>query len=351
MILGVYCRRSERKRQLELKGIGSDEVMALIRRDEHEPEMGGQALRRTFHLADLFVEASGDPDACKKALKRAIHLLFGIGISTPTKAEYGMFHAHASSLRSAQLGRQVGAALLSDLGDVISVGTNEVPRVGGGLYWEREEPDVRDHHQGRDSSDEAEEEIIREILERIDPEWSAANSEERQRLIGDRLEKLRSTRVTSLTEFGRAVHAEAEAIVSAARLGVSTRGSALYCTTFPCHVCAKHIVAAGITSVTYIEPYPKSRALDLHEDSISLEDDDGSKVVFCPFVGVAPRSFVRLFSMTASDGSEIPRKDDEGRPIMDRVHLRLRMPYFSALQREDLVAKQLQDLTSKEENQ
>ena len=203
--------------------------------------------------------------------------------------------------------------------------------------------------RGRDSSDEAEEEIIREILERIDPEWASANPEERRRLIKDRVEKLRATRVTSLTEFGRAVHAEAEAIVSAARLGVSIRGAALYCTTFPCHVCAKHIVAAGITSVDYIEPYPKSRALDLHEDSISLEDDDGSKVVFRPFVGVAPRSFGRLFSMNASDGSELPRKDDEGRPILDRVYLRLRMPYFSALQNEDLVAKQLQYLTPKKE--
>ena len=42
-----------------------------------------------------------------------------------------MFHAHAASLRSAQLGRQVGAALLSDLGDVIAVGANEVPRFRG----------------------------------------------------------------------------------------------------------------------------------------------------------------------------------------------------------------------------
>ncbi len=350
VLLGVYCRRSEREKNLRRQGVGASRVRDLIQRDEHEAEMGGQALRETFHLADLFIEAGDNPDSCKQALRRAIHLLFGLGISTPTKAEYGMFHAYAASLRSAQLGRQVGAALLSDLGDVISVGTNEVPRFDGGLYWEGEKPDVRDHKWGRDSSDEAREEIIREILEKIDPEWSAASHEKRQRLISDCVEKLRSTRVTSLTEFGRAVHAEAEAILSAARLGVSTQGAALYCTTFPCHVCAKHIVGAGITTVTYIEPYPKSRALDLHEDSVSLEDDDGSKVVFRPFVGVAPRSFARLFSMTGSDGSEIPRKDDEGRPILNRIHLRLRMPYFSALQRENLVAKELQDLTPREEN-
>ncbi|MGH0031864.1 MAG: anti-phage dCTP deaminase, partial [Myxococcota bacterium] len=322
VLLGVFCRRAERKRQLELKGIGPDDAEALILRDEHEVELGGQALRTTFHLADLFVEVGDSRDACSDALKRVIHLLFGLGITTPTKAEYGMFHAYAASLRSSQLGRQVGAALLSDLGDLISVGANEVPRFDGGLYWEGEKPDVRDHKRGRDSSDEAEEEIVREVLDRIDPEWNAATPGEKQRLIIGRLEKLRSTRITSLTEFGRAVHAEAEAIVSAARLGTSTLGSALYCTTFPCHVCAKHIVAAGIRSVTYIEPYPKSRALDLHEDSISLEDDDKKKVVFRPFVGVAPRAFPRLFSMTALDGSEIPRKDDEGRAIADQIHIR-----------------------------
>lgn len=50
--------------------------------------------------------------------------------------------------------------------------------------------------------------------------------------------------------------------------------------------------------MTCIEPYPKGRALDLRDDSISLEDEQDGKVVFRPFVGVAPRAFERLFSMT-----------------------------------------------------
>ena len=266
-----------------------------------------------------------------------------------TKAEYGMFHAHAASLRSAQLGRQVGAALLSPEGDVISVGTNEVPKSGGGLYWEGDSPDSRDHRRGQDSSDQARVEILVEILDIVDSEWTDTPPEEKQRVLADRLERFRSTRITSLTEFGRAVHAEAEAIVSAARRGVSTAGSELYCTTFPCHVCAKHIVAAAMTTVTYIEPYPKSRALDLHEDSISLEDEKGNKVVFRPFVGVAPRAFERLFSMRDADGGTIERKNHAGAPILDRVHMRSRMPYFSALQKESIVASKLTELTPKEE--
>ncbi|MAE69656.1 MAG: cytidine deaminase [Gemmatimonadetes bacterium] len=348
VLLGVYCRRSEREKNLRKAGVSDERVEELIIRDEHEARMGGQALRDTFHLADLFLEVGNDLDAVKQDLSRMLDLLFGFGISTPTRAESGMFHAHAASLRSAQLGRQVGAALLTTDGDMISVGTNEVPRSGGGLYWEGDSPDDRDHKRGRDSSDEAKEEIVREILDVLDDTWRNTPSEDKQRLLSDRIQELRTTRIMSLTEFGRAVHAEAEAIVSAARRGTATAKSELYCTTFPCHVCAKHIVAAGIRSVTYIEPYPKSRALDLHNDSISLEDEEDGKVLFRPFVGVAPRAFERLFSMTKQDGSRIWRKNGAGTPILDRVNLRFKMPYLSALQRESLVAKELIEITPEE---
>ncbi|MFD2579396.1 deaminase [Novosphingobium colocasiae] len=53
--------------------------------------------------------------------------------------------------------------------------------------------------------------------------------------------------------FSRSVHAEMEAIVSVARIGKgSTVESTLYTTTFPCHNCARHIVAAGITRVVFL---------------------------------------------------------------------------------------------------
>lgn len=257
-----------------------------------------------------------------------------------------MFHAFGASLRSAQLGRQVGAAIISPTGELISVGANEVPRAEGGQYWEGDPNDARDHRFQRDSSYEAQEEIVREILERTHAGWERADEALRREILDAYLERLRSSRVMSLTEFSRAVHAEAEAILSAARMGASTKGASLYCTTFPCHVCAKHIVAGGITTVTYIEPYPKSRALSLHRDSISIEEAEQGKVLFRPFVGVAPRLFPRLFSMTSADGTEIPRKDASGKPITDRVDLRLRMAYFSALQNEELVARELEDLTT-----
>ncbi len=71
----------------------------------------------------------------------------------------------------------------------------------------------------------------------------------------------------------------------------------MYATTFPCHECAKHIVAAGIKRLVYIEPYPKSKALILFEDAISLDVPDEKKTLFKSFVGVAPRRYAELFDL------------------------------------------------------
>jgi hypothetical protein len=104
-----------------------------------------------------------------------------------------------------------------------------------------------------------------------------------------------------------------EALLSCARTGVSPRGGTLYSTTFPCHNCAKHIVAAGVSRVVFVEPYPKSLAVELHSDSIILANEmktgEGKgKVRFEPFVGVGARRFMDLFSMTLSSGKKINRK-------------------------------------------
>ncbi|MCP2807341.1 deaminase, partial [Salmonella enterica subsp. enterica serovar Typhimurium] len=79
-------------------------------------------------------------------------------------------------------------------------------------------------------------------------------------LLAEGLKLLKDTGLLGITEYGRAVHAEMEALLSAARNGIAIRGGTLYTTTYPCHNCAKHIVAAGIKKVKFVEPYPKSYA-------------------------------------------------------------------------------------------
>jgi tRNA(Arg) A34 adenosine deaminase TadA len=102
-------------------------------------------------------------------------------------------------------------------------------------------------------------------------------------------------------EYGRIIHAEMSAITDAARLGMPVKDATLFCTTFPCHMCAKHIVASGLKRVVFLEPYPKSLASDLHSDSIDVEGGPRGNyslfksVKFEHSFGVTPRRYRELF--------------------------------------------------------
>jgi len=64
-------------------------------------------------------------------------------------------------------------------------------------------------------------------------------------------------------ELCRGVHAEQNAIIQAAVFGVSTRGSTLYVTDFPCSICAKIIINAEIKEIVYDSPYEDPESLNL----------------------------------------------------------------------------------------
>lgn len=68
-------------------------------------------------------------------------------------------------------------------------------------------------------------------------------------------------------ELCNGLHAEQNAIIQCAKNGVSLRGSHLYCTTYPCSICAKMIINAGITNVTYIGDYCDDHAKALFAES------------------------------------------------------------------------------------
>ena len=73
-------------------------------------------------------------------------------------------------------------------------------------------------------------------------------------------------------ELCYAIHAEQNAIIQAARLGIEIEGATLYCTHQPCVICAKMIVNAGLVRVVYGEGYPDdfSRQI-LQEGGVILE--------------------------------------------------------------------------------
>ena len=76
-------------------------------------------------------------------------------------------------------------------------------------------------------------------------------------------------------ELCYAIHAEQNAIIQAAKLGINIDGATLYCTHQPCSVCAKMIVNAGIRRVVYEQGYPDSFSLEIFEETgVVLEKMD-----------------------------------------------------------------------------
>lgn len=68
-------------------------------------------------------------------------------------------------------------------------------------------------------------------------------------------------------ELCRALHAEQNAIIQAARLGIKIGGATLYCTHQPCVICAKMIINAGISRVVYKEGYPDEFSMQLFAEA------------------------------------------------------------------------------------
>jgi deoxycytidylate deaminase len=275
----------------------------------------------------------------------------------------------------------VGAAITSKSGDILAVGTNDVPKPGGGLYWPGQ-LDNRDHVLKKDSNDVQRDRMARRLLDvakeldakrseavRIAMETALAGSPE----IADQLTKVVAETLDKpdlafdslssafqsrldITEYGRAVHAEMDALLSCARSGVSPQGTLLYVTTFPCHNCTRHVIASGIERVYYIEPYGKSRAEELHEDEIIVEEKLERKrgrhrrVPFTHFVGVGPRRYFDLFSLTLSTGHELIRKQHGQTVEIIRGNAWTRIPLspYSYLQKEEIAVEQFDLIYSKQ---
>ncbi len=338
-LLALQVNAERRLRFLvEQKGIEEPNAKKLMARDESETEGHGQHTRDTFQLADFFLHYNGNEDKVRHSIARVLRLLFGHPYTMPTFNEFAMYVAFASAMRSGDLSRQVGAVLAKD-NRIIATGANEAPSFGGGAYWptyDREVEDVvesshgRDFRRGRDANQEVKDEILEDMAASV---GAPAGS----------LEVLRHSKFGLISEFGRSVHAEMDALLSCARSTEGCSGADLYSTTFPCHNCAKHAISAGIRNVFYVEPYPKSRARQLHDDALSLDprDRDG-RMLLRPFVGIGPRQYVNCFSMSLGAGRPVERKDGTGR-ILDwspeTADLRAPMHVLSYIDLEERAAK------------
>lgn len=289
-LIGINSTQEQRTRHLREKSISEADAEQLIRRDKKEDQKHGQQLEDTFSRSDYFIHNKQNSAHLKRAIERFIELVHGANGKTPTKDEKGMYEAFSASLQSACLSRQVGAAIMNPNGDILSTGCNDVPAYGGGLYTaEHGEKDQRCIFKGGKCYNDLHKNLLKEEFQKILDGHSLEKADEIAK------ELLNSSKAKDLIEYSRAIHAEMAAIMQLARAsGQSTIGTTMYCTTYPCHNCARHIVAAGIEKVIYIEPYEKSLALQLHDDTITQTNED-KKVKFEPFEGVSPRRYLKFF--------------------------------------------------------
>jgi cytidine deaminase len=325
-IKATQARIAEQERRGELSDYESGAVRLVQRDQDEQRNPYGQHVSDAFALADVVVGAS-DVETLKESTERFLDAFFGDWTHTPTRDESGMYHAQGARYRSASMARQVGAAILRSDGTVIATGMNEVPKAGGGYYAERDKPDGRDHArtEHKDSSDFYKREVIIDFLEHLDRLNLLHNKDAPDivqlvdRLLGGK--ELKYAKFMGTIDYVRAVHAEVAALLDCARHGAAVLGCTLYTTTFPCHDCTKHIVAAGIDRVVFIEPYTKSLTSQLFSDSVSIDEPASSgKVQFSPFVGILPRRYADLFAMHSDrkggDGLWKEWKPQDASPIL-----------------------------------
>ncbi|MFY3740431.1 MAG: cytidine deaminase [Candidatus Nitrosomirales archaeon] len=310
-----HKRRSEVLARVLGQGIPTKETpdlaSKLIHLDEEEEGKKdfGQQLGKTFPKGDFFINMDKSEEDISNSIRRFVEIIFGV-THTPTKEEYGMFHAYGTALTSASLARQVGASIATIDGDIIADGTNEVPKPNGGLYWDDDQQKDRDCERGYDLNQRAKKIVFDEIIRALVAEELIAKESDGN--LWDQIDH--KALLLDRLELSRTVHAEMAALMTAVRLGESAKGFTLYTTTFPCDNCAKHIVAAGIKDVVYIEPYPKSLTTELYPDSIEIEERATNKVLFRPFIGISPRRYMDLFDMN-HPMSPKERKDKAGDAI------------------------------------
>ena len=328
--VGVYTpyeRRlaavQKRLRESAMHGSPDDyrhEAERLIDNDfDEQNKSSGQHVSDAFALADVVVYAAGDETS---SVSRFIKLLFGDWTNTPTRDEVGMTHAQIAAYQSSSMARQVGAAICRVDGSVVSTGTNDVPKYGGGIFDADDllakKTDVRDFAEfGYDTSDDQRRELLEDILRRlIEAKTLTSLSEDDAPAAAETMLQglsaiMRKAKFMSTIDYIGALHAETDALSAAAKYGSDVAGCTLYVTTFPCHDCAKQIIASGLHRVVYIEPYTKSLTKKFYKAQV---DVDGSN----PSVRdgqvrtvrqVAPRRYRELFAMSDA------RKDGAGRYI------------------------------------
>jgi deoxycytidylate deaminase len=288
------------------------------------PDIGdaGQQVSKVAATADYHIANTKNIQELSDDGERFVNFLFGYGLNQPTLDERFMHHAFSASNSSGCLSKQVGAAIVDSSGHIRGVGYNDVPKARGGLYTSGED-DKRCYQMGdsRCMNDTNKQERFDSLQSEINEAFTITENDKLKEVIW-------RSQFKESTEYCRAVHAEMEALLSMARSSSgSSVGTTMYVTTYPCHNCTKHILAAGVAKVVYIEPYPKSLAEELHGDAIIFDSPDingvQNKLLFVPYQGVAPNRYEAFFTMREE------RKGKDGKLIRKTRSQAVDSPLFA----------------------
>jgi deoxycytidylate deaminase len=301
LLIGFQASEESRLKHLtskfETRGVVSTDEAArtaqvLMDKDGAQPVDFGQELLRTFPMADVFIDVERNGKARAQVI-RTVELLFGDpAASGPTNAEFAMQLATQTQTRSPELGLRVGAVILSERGDVLAAGTNQHPTEKGAPSHDAGAVDLR--HLVADTM-----RSLASVESVLHPNCKERALTEPEALADELLAgPLKGGELTGLIEYQRPVHAEMNALISALRQQASLEGATIYVTAYPCHICAKHLIAVGL-DVVYLSPYAKSKATAMYGRQTRN---------FKPFTGVAPRRYEEFFiAARAAD-----RKDEHG---------------------------------------
>jgi deoxycytidylate deaminase/dephospho-CoA kinase len=251
----------------------------------------GQNVKKCIELADILINSEENfykenetkdeivIDSYGQKLSDYTNLMLKPGVRPPYPDELYMHHACSVALWSKCSKRQVGAIIVHELsnkksktqdinekdnGDkeivfesyVIATGCNNVPwgEIECRILYKDEPNGIRCHRDKVKKDHFSEYKYCRLCSKMLsDPNLICECGCENKKLPG------------KLLDVCRAVHAEESAILQAAKLGTTPlNGAKLYTSTFPCMLCCKKIINAGIKNVIYLESYPMEESLAIN---------------------------------------------------------------------------------------
>ncbi|WP_374281397.1 deaminase [Desulfovibrio sp.] len=334
-LCSLFATKETRRKNIEKYNKNFNEYCDERDAGKHkEPhELHKQDVSRCTLLADYAITTEKGENHYRYEAIRFLSLIDFPGIIPPRTDEEVMNLSYSLSLRSTCLSRQVGAVITNPEGFIIAAGWNSV---GSGQLgcsqlciddytefskdgyllsnWNSLISEFREQglisKKGSDcfcfkdlQSKNKLNGKIRKIAKDIADKETDIQAKESIERYSSILENGVSVK---RLEYARALHAEENAILQAARFGgTGIAGGTIYTTTYPCELCSKKIYQAQLSRIVYTEPYPDSLS-----ETLFLKDGI-RQISIEQFEGVKSPSFFRLFK-PAFDLKEYQSIDDHG---------------------------------------